>query len=675
PGVPDNERMLARSGTTLVGTVKSGALVDVMEHGRWWSEWAGRVRIFARSAIGRFVGRWSPQSAAIVTAIVIGDRAGLDDQVQQRLQEAGTYHVIAISGGNIAILAGLLLGAFRFAGCLGRGAMIAAIGLLAAYAGLVSGGASVSRATLMAVVYFGARALDQRSAPLNALWVVAAILVATDPLSIADPAFGLTFGATLGILIVGPLTTQRLTQNSLNTQKKWISAVIVVVRTMFIASLAAEAMLFPVGALVFSRVTFAGLALNFLAIPLMAVAQVAGMAVVPIALVSTRLAAMAGWIAHVGAGGLVWSADLVRFAPVLTYRVAPPAWVAVILYYASMAVCWALWRRRMLVSGSAEPWFLARVRHFTMGFALLAAVWILAQPWVLLAARGDGVLHVTFLDVGQGDSILLRFPRGSTMLVDAGGLAGSPSFDIGDRVVAPVLRERGIRRLDYVVLTHGDPDHIGGATAVVREFRPREVWEGIPVPRFEPLTALRAEAQAVRAHWRNVYRGDHLSVEGVDIEAQHPAPADWERQAVRNDDSVVLDVRWGDVSLLLTGDIGREVERTFGDETPPAAIRVLKAPHHGSLTSSSPEFLRAVEPQIAVFSAGRANHFGHPAPAVLQRYRDIGTAIFRTDQDGAITLDTDGRTIDVHTFTGRHLALSATTAYHEGTKNTKDTKP
>jgi competence protein ComEC len=360
---------------------------------------------------------------------------------------------------------------------------------------------------------------------------------------------------------------------------------------------------------------------------------------------------------------------------VLTYRVAPPAWVAVILYYASMAVCWALWRRRMLVSGSAEPWFLARVRHFTMGFALLAAVWILAQPWVLLAARGDGVLHVTFLDVGQGDSILLRFPRGSTMLVDAGGLAGSPSFDIGDRVVAPVLRERGIRRLDYVVLTHGDPDHIGGATAVVREFRPREVWEGIPVPRFEPLTALRAEAQAVRAHWRNVYRGDHLSVEGVDIEAQHPAPADWERQAVRNDDSVVLDVRWGDVSLLLTGDIGREVERTFGDETPPAAIRVLKAPHHGSLTSSSPEFLRAVEPQIAVFSAGRANHFGHPAPAVLQRYRDIGTAIFRTDQDGAITLDTDGRTIDVHTFTGRHLALSATTAYHEGTKNTKDTKP
>ncbi len=427
---------------------------------------------------------------------------------------------------------------------------------------------------------------------------------------------------------------------------------------MFAASLAAEAMLFPIGALVFSRVTFAGLALNFLAIPLMGVAQLAGMAVVPAALVSTRLAAAAGWMAHIGAGGLVWSADLVRFAPMLTYRVAPPAWHAVVIYYASMAACWALWRRRRGISGNAELRLVARVRRAAMAATLVSGVWILGQPWALLAARGDGLLHVTFLDVGQGDSLLLRFPHGSTMLVDAGGLGGSPGFDIGDRVVAPVLRDRGLRHLDYVVLTHGDTDHIGGAAAVVREFRPREVWEGIPVPRFEPLAALRVGAEVVGAHWRNVYRGDRLSVDGVDIEAVHPAPADWERQKVRNDDSIVLDVRWRGVSVLLTGDIGREVEHAFEDEMPSAALRVLKVPHHGSLTSSSPEFLQALQPQIAVFSAGRANHFGHPAPHVLQRYRDIGAAIFRTDEDGAITLHTDGHSIDVHTFPGRTLRVA-----------------
>src|SRR5206468_5254966 len=134
-------------------------------------ETLGAVRAFARRSIAAAVGRWSPQSAAIVAAIVIGDRAGLDAAVQQRLQEAGTYHVIAISGGNIAILAGLLIGIFRFAGHLGRAAMIASIAALAAYADLVGNGASVDRATLMAVVYFGARVFDHRTAPLNALAV------------------------------------------------------------------------------------------------------------------------------------------------------------------------------------------------------------------------------------------------------------------------------------------------------------------------------------------------------------------------------------------------------------------------------------------------------------------------------------------------------------------------
>ena len=666
PGVPDNERALARRGTTLVGTVKSAALVEIIGNGGWWSEWAGSVRQFARLAIARAVGRWSTRSAAIVTAIVIGDRAGLDDEVQRRLQEAGTYHVIAISGGNIAILAGLLLGTFRLAGCLGRGAMLAAIAVLIAYAGLVDGGASVDRATLMAIVHFGGRTFDQRSPPLNVLWFVSALLVAADPLAVADPAFVLTFGATLGILVVVPIVRvrpQRSTQNSQNSQRYIFSAgsavrVYVVFVGMLAASVAAEALLFPVGALLFARVTFAGLALNFLAIPLMAVAQVAGMAVVPLALISERLASLAGWLAHAGAGGLVWSADLVRFAPAVTWRVAPPGWGVVVTYYAALVVCWALWRRRSTVSGSAETSGAARLRRSTLAVAFVAALWILVQPLTLLAGRGDGRLHVTFLDVGQGDSTLVRFPRGTTMLVDAGGLTAASRFDIGDRVVAPVLRDRGIRRLDYIVLTHGDPDHIGGAAAIIRDFRPREVWEGIPVPRFGPLTALRVQTQASGGGWANVHRGDRLLVDGVTIAAHHPAPADWERQKVRNDDSIVLDLRWRDVSVLLTGDIGRDVERTLAGEAPAAPLRVLKVPHHGSLTSSSREFLQAVRPRIAVFSAGRANHFGHPAPAVLERYREVGAAIFRTDQDGAVMLDTDGYSIEVNTFTGRtfHLA-------------------
>ena len=177
--------------------------------GSWIDERFDAVRAFARRAIARRSGRWSARSAAIVAAIVIGDRTALDAGVQQRLQEAGTFHVIAISGGNIAILAGLMLGLFRLAGVLGRTAMLASIAALTGYGYLVGGGASVDRATLMAVVYLAGRAIDQRSPPLNTLAFVAACLVATQPLSVADPAFVLTFGATLAILVVMPVVARR----------------------------------------------------------------------------------------------------------------------------------------------------------------------------------------------------------------------------------------------------------------------------------------------------------------------------------------------------------------------------------------------------------------------------------------------------------------------------------
>ena len=165
------------------------------------------------------------------------------------------------------------------------------------------------------------------------------------------------------------------------------------------------------------------------------------------------------------------------------------------------------------------------------------------------------------------------------MLVDAGGLSTSASFDIGDRVVAPVIRDAGFRRIDYLALTHGDPDHVGGATAILREFRPRELWEGIPVPRSETLTALGLATRKMGSRAANVYAGDRLRADGVEIVAWHPSPPEWERQKVRNDDSLVLELRWGDVSVVLTGDIGRAVEGQLA--IPPAKLRVLKVPHHG----------------------------------------------------------------------------------------------
>ena len=637
PGVPDGRLQLARKGTVLVGSVKSGALVEVRERGGWAAEAAAGVRHLARTHVARHVGRYDRQSAAIVVAILIGDRVGLDDEVQRRLQEAGTYHVIAISGGNIAILAGLMLWLLRLAGAGHRAGSFVTMAVLGAYADVVGGGASVVRATLMAVIYLLARQADYRGAPLNALAVTCGLILLATPGAIADVGFALTFGATLGIMIGVGLAASWL------PRAPWLRVPI----ALLLTSLCAELALFPVAARVFARVTFAGLALNFVAIPMMALAQVAGMVVVPLAWISTGAADAVGYLAHLGAFCLVRSAALVDLAPWLTYRLPPPHWLQVAGYYAG----WALWLGARTLRGTTAR--AARRQRTARTFAVCAMIacgaWILVEPITWLAPGVRGRLRVAVLDVGHGDAILIQLPDRRSLLIDAGGSMSGSSFDIGGRIVAPAVWAFGTRRLDALILSHGDPDHAGGAASVVRDFHPREIWEGVSVPGLVVTQALRQQAAAARIPWVIRRAGDVVRLGDVTLRVWHPPPPDWERRGVRNDDSMVIELRYGDVSVVLPGDIGRDVERTLATEFGPAPLRAIKVPHHGSSTSSSWEFLSALQPRVALLSAGSTTRVSEDA---LRRYKAIGAAVYRTDEHGAITLDTDGRSLVIRTFTG-----------------------
>jgi competence protein ComEC len=280
------------------------------------------------------------------------------------------------------------------------------------------------------------------------------------------------------------------------------------------------------------------------------------------------------------------------------------------------------------------------------------------------AARADAVppaqrgwLRVAFLDVGQGDATLVMPPGARPLLVDAGGVFGS-SFDIGRRVVVPSLWAFGADRIGVLALTHGDPDHIGGAEAVLRALGPAEVWEGIPVPRHAPLRRLHAEAASRGIPWREVRTGDRRDLGPIALRILHPDAPDWERQKVRNDDSIVIELRYGSVAVLLPGDIGAEGESAVAPLIDTAPLTIVKAPHHGSATSSSRRFIAALHPAAVVFSAGRHNTFGHPAPDVVERYVTAGARVFRTDLDGAVVLDTDGRSAVMWTWTGRRVTFT-----------------
>ena len=652
-GTPDQAFRAQVRGIDLLGSVASALQVEVLESGGLRQEWAGEVRAFVRRAVAETVGAHDSRSAAVVTAVLIGDRTGLDLETTERLQQGGVYHVIAISGGNIAVLTAALLLLLRLAGVGGRLAALAAIVCLLVYAQVVAPEASVTRAVFAAVVFLGARAVDQRTDPLNTLALAAGCLVAADPRSMVDPGFQLTFGATAGLLIGVPrLMAWADRDGGVPATARFL---LIPAAGLLAATICAELALFPVGALHFSRVTVAGLGLNFAAVPLMSVTQLAGMAAVGLAAVSSPAAEVAGWVAHVAAAGIVDSTRILVWAPWLSWRLPAPGLLVVAGYYTG--------RGSLALRGEAGTRVVRRRaggvggrRCWPTGPPAGPACGRRMQPALPASSAGALPLRVHFLDVDQADATLVRFPNGRSLLVDAAGQVRGRA-DVGGRVVVPAVWALGVRRLDYLAITHGHPDHIGGAGSVLRDLRPREVWEGIPVPSFEPLVALRAGARAAGAAWRTLNRGDVEHIGGVRVAVAHPPAADWERPRVRNDDSLVLELRYGDVSVVLPGDIEAGVERAVAALLEPAAWRVVKAPHHGSRTSSSRAFVEALNPALAVASSGRDHVFGHPHREVVARYEAAGAIMLATGDEGAIEICADGRNLAVSSHDGRRLTL------------------
>jgi competence protein ComEC len=282
-----------------------------------------------------------------------------------------------------------------------------------------------------------------------------------------------------------------------------------------------------------------------------------------------------------------------------------------------------------------------RTRRKGLVLAAVAAVGMLAgKP----GPRADGRLRLTVLDVGQGDALVLVSPSGRSLIVDA-GFAGE-RYDVGESVVAPYLWENGIQQLDALAITHAHPDHAGGAPFLLRHFRIAEAWEGIAAGRDAAYRDFALAATRNGVPRLALCRGFSRSWDGVQIDVLSPAPAGRSPGVARNDDSLVLGIRYRGVRFLLTGDIEALAER----ELPRFPSEVLKVAHHGSRSSSTEIFLRSTSPGLGVISVGSGTVFSHPHPEALARLRTAGVRVLRTDRDGSVTVATDGSRVWVRTW-------------------------
>lgn len=621
------DRYLQGLGVARRAHTKSPLLVGRTAQGSRLSPRAflSRTRVAAQGFLERRFpggdGRDISPGGAVLEALLLGEdgRMACDDVLM--LQKSGLYHLIAISGGHIAVIAFMVHALLRACGAGPRRRLLGLGIFLVFYSMLVEAGPTVLRAVIMAETMIAGRLLSRDLDLVNSVSFSAFILLLAGPFGLFDAGFQLTYAATLAIVVLAPRFQRRLPRLPLG------------ITALAAMSAAASLGVMPIIARNFNRVTLASLILNFAAVPLtalimglgyvfLAAGPILGPAAVPFAKLLDLLIT-----ALVRVGGLL---DPV---PWLSYRVPTPPW----------PVFWGYYLFLVLAVAASGPHRSRGLRTAGVATCAACALLIMFHPFAPVS-KG---LTVTMIDVGQGDSFLVEFPGRARMLIDGGGLAGG-SFDVGEKVVSPFLWGKGISRLDVVVLSHPHPDHAGGLEAVVRNFAPAEVWEGRADPddaayrRFERAIRPTTARLSVAAGYSRVFGG-------VLVEVLHPPAAEPGERLDPNAASLVLKVTYGRRSFLFTGDIGAAAEHALAASGRDLRASVLKIAHHGSPFSTTEEFLRAVSPEAALISVGAGNTFGFPSPAVLARLARAGAAVFRTDNGGSAEVSTDGRVLRVRT--------------------------
>jgi competence protein ComEC len=628
PGAFDYTAYLKARRTALLGSVKSARLIRPIRDARLAVlDRLPRLRGWIVARLRRAAGPGGETTASFLAALLVGEREHLSPDMEEALIRAGVYHIMALSGLNVALAALLAMSLLRFAPLPQGTRRLLAAGLVALYWAVARDSGSMSRATLMAVLCLCGGTLQRRVPGIGALAVAAIVILLSNPAWIADAGFQLSFTATLGILVLSPRwagpAREALPGDLRSPAAARLRALgswtLMSVRVST-AALAGTAM---ITARHFQVLTPAALPANLIAVPIAALLLGIALSIVLVDPFAPDLAGGLSTLASLLIDQLGALAAAISRIPGFSISVVPPSQAVVI--WSTAAV---------LVAALCRDW-----RRFVAWLGLCAALlWTAgAGRW----AQTSGALEVTALDVGQGDSIFVQFPSGMTMLVDAGGFA-RPQFDVGSRVVAPAIRAMGHLGIDILAITHAHRDHLGGAAAILRQLAPGALWlGGMPPcdPAVEELERLAGERGIPVVRPR---RGVRLSIGGARLEVLNPGRRDQAGPTPANDDSLVLRLAYRRQEALLTGDLESPLESILIREGFDLTAGLLKVGHHGSRTSTSRPFLSAVMPRMAVISVGRSNPWGHPDAAVLDRVADLGITLFRTDQDGAVIFKTDG---------------------------------
>lgn len=623
---------LRRDGVVAVMTALS-----VRQSGPPGGNWLVAIAIRCRHILDTGIRATLPrQEAALLAGLLFSDTSALPEETQNDFARAGTVHILSTSGLHVAILAWLLslfIPARRPGAKRWRAAFfLAALVFFALMTGLRP---AVVRAVVMTGVVLAAPLFDRESDTWSALACAALCLVAVSPGNLLDPGFQLSFAAAASLALW--FDGRRSDRES----KRWTKWLFDSVQTSLVASLATA----PLAMRYFGTFSLASPVTNLITVPVLG--PVMGLGLVQGAAWGNwpALARLAGALNRPFLHWMLSATHMIGGSEWSAVDVGAISWPAVIGAYVLLLLVWGYlrrWPREGPISNIR-----GRVGWVCAGGGLTAVL-------AYLAWGPSPPLRVTFLDVGQGDCTLIQTPRGRSVLIDAGGKyenGAAVASDTGRRIVLPALKRAGVRRLDLVILTHPHEDHAGGLPAVFAAL-PVGLWldsgQIHAAPGYQSALAL---AKQKHIPFRLGRSGDVATLEpGVFLDVMAPSqPLLSGTRDDLNNNSIVCRLRYGGTSFVFAGDSEFEEEARMLRTCALSRADVLKVGHHGSATSSGPQFLRSITPRWAVVSCGRHNRYGHPSPDTVNRLEAVGARVYRTDIDGGVVAESDGHNVSIAT--------------------------
>jgi competence protein ComEC len=722
PGAPDFDEMLEHRGFDATGVVKSPLLIESLGLTRRNAILHRLYQIRAR-AIAITLRSFIQPASGILVASLFGNRHFLSRDAAETFRAGGTFHLLVISGSHVAMIALVALWLARRLSSLRIVQYSLVMTLMWAYALMVGAQPSITRAVVMLNVALVGQLIFRDSIGANTLAASAIVLLAWQPRDIFNPGFLLSFLTVLMIVALASPLYLRLKkigewQPSMSTPYpprvskpvKWLAEFLFWNEREFREEMKRSPIRYRLeksrAAVWLNRFRLQVVA-AWIVITL-ATTTAVQMGLLPLMIHHFHRFSIVSPVANVIEAALVFALMLVGASYLLTHSIAG-AW-ALKLAPAVNAIGWLTveagkpmieWRKASFRTPDfGDHWEPVFAAYFGAVLILIIATteWnpfrkgdtavdarrkiagraatavstltIIALGWLLVIHPFEheyerGRLSVTFLDVGQGDAMLISFPQGTLMLLDSGGRIGFDSrggyevneevfvedrISVGEAAVAPYLWSRGIKRLDWIAASHGHPDHVEGFGDIARGFEVGAVLKGISGHREGTRDLIGEATRASGAPLRMVKRGDLIHIDGVRVEVLAPFFDPGRLPMSDNNESLVLRITFGDRSFLLTGDIEKNAEARLVLTESDLRADVLKVAHHGSKTSSTIEFLERVKPQHAVISVAKLSPFGHPHPEAIARLQKTNARIWRTSECGAITISTDGSDLRVETF-------------------------